>query len=78
MAYRSAESDVTVAGSAGEARWVYAVSKIAGEHLAYSYHREFGVPISTVRPFNIYGPGQTGEGALQIFIIFTSMGMVLK
>jgi len=68
MAYRSAESDVTVAGSAGEARWVYAVSKIAGEHLAYSYHREFGLPISTVRPFNIYGPGQTGEGALQIFI----------
>jgi len=68
MAYRSSESDVTVAGSAGEARWVYAVSKIAGEHLAYSYHREFGLPISTVRPFNIYGPGQTGEGAIQIFI----------
>lgn len=68
MAYRSSESDVTVAGSAGEARWVYAVSKIAGEHLAHSYHREFGLPISTVRPFNIYGPGQTGEGAIQIFI----------
>jgi UDP-glucose 4-epimerase len=68
MAYRSSESDITVAGSAGEARWVYAVSKIAGEHLAYSYYREFGLPISTVRPFNIYGPGQTGEGAIQIFI----------
>ena len=68
MAYRSSESDVTVAGSAGEARWVYAVSKIAGEHLAHSYHREFGLPISTVRPFNIYGPGQIGEGAIQIFI----------
>jgi UDP-glucose 4-epimerase len=68
MAYRSSESDITVAGSAGEARWVYAVSKIAGEHLAHSYYREFGLPISTVRPFNIYGPGQTGEGAIQIFI----------
>lgn len=67
-AYLSAESDNTVAGSAGEARWVYAVSKIAGEHLAYSYYREFGLPISTVRPFNIYGPGQTGEGAIQVFI----------
>ena len=22
----------------------------------------------TVRPFNVYGPGQTGEGAIQIFI----------
>ena len=26
------------------------------------------MPIVTVRPFNVYGPGQTGEGALQIFI----------
>jgi UDP-glucose 4-epimerase len=68
MAYRSTESDQTVAGSAGEARWVYAVSKLAGEHLAKAYHAEFGLPVVTVRPFNIYGPGQTGEGAIQIFI----------
>lgn len=68
MAYRSRESDNTVSGSAGEARWVYAVSKIAGEHLSYSYYREFGLPVTSVRPFNVYGPGQTGEGALQIFI----------
>jgi len=26
------------------------------------------LPVVTVRPFNVYGPGQTGEGALQIFI----------
>jgi UDP-glucose 4-epimerase len=24
--------------------------------------------VVTVRPFNVYGPGQTGEGAIQIFI----------
>ncbi len=68
MAFRSAESDATVAGSAGEARWTYAVSKLAGEHLAKAYHSEFGLPVTTVRPFNVYGPGQTGEGAMQIFI----------
>jgi UDP-glucose 4-epimerase len=68
MAFRSAESDVTVAGSAGEARWTYAVSKLAGEHLAHAYHAQFKLPVVTVRPFNIYGPGQTGEGAMQIFI----------
>lgn len=68
MAFRSSEKDNTVTGSAGEARWVYSVSKIAGEHLAQSYYREFGLPVTTVRPFNIYGPGQTGEGAIQIFI----------
>jgi UDP-glucose 4-epimerase len=68
MAFRSSESDATVAGSAGEARWTYAVSKLAGEHLAHAYHRNYKLPTVTVRPFNVYGPGQTGEGALQIFI----------
>jgi UDP-glucose 4-epimerase len=68
MAFRSSEEDSTVAGSAGEARWTYAVSKLAGEHLAHAYYRQFKLPIVTVRPFNVYGPGQTGEGALQIFI----------
>ena len=68
MAFRSTESDETVAGSAGEARWTYAVSKLAGEHLTKAYHTEFKLPVVTVRPFNVYGPGQTGEGAMQIFI----------
>jgi UDP-glucose 4-epimerase len=68
MAFNSSENDVTVAGSAGEARWTYAVSKLAGEHLAHAYFRQYNLPCVTVRPFNIYGPGQTGEGALQIFI----------
>jgi UDP-glucose 4-epimerase len=68
MAFHSSEDDNTVAGSAGEARWTYAVSKLAGEHLAHAYYRQYGLPCVTVRPFNIYGPGQTGEGAMLIFI----------
>jgi UDP-glucose 4-epimerase len=68
MAYRVTEDMDTVSGSAGEARWVYAVSKLAGEHLAHAYFAQHGLPTVTVRPFNVYGPGQTGEGALQIFI----------
>jgi len=68
MAFKSSEEDQTVSGSAGEARWTYAVSKLAGEHLAHAYNKQYQLPIVTVRPFNIYGPGQTGEGAIQIFI----------
>lgn len=68
MAFNSAEKDQTMAGSAGEARWTYAVSKLAGEHLAHAYYHQFKLPIVTVRPFNVYGPGQTGEGALSNFI----------
>ncbi len=68
MAFKSSETDSTVAGSAGEARWTYAVSKLAGEHLAHAYFKQHQLPVVTVRPFNVYGPGQTGEGAIQIFI----------
>lgn len=68
MAYRVSEESSAVSGSAGEARWVYAVSKLAGEHLARAYFSEHGLPTVTLRPFNVYGPGQTGEGAMQIFI----------
>lgn len=67
-AFKSSETDTAVSGSVGEARWVYAVSKLAGEHLAHAYFKQFNLPVVTVRPFNVYGPGQTGEGALQIFI----------
>jgi UDP-glucose 4-epimerase len=68
MAFKSTEESNTVAGSAGEARWVYAVSKLAGEHLSQAFYKQYGLPTVTVRPFNIYGPGQTGEGAMQVFI----------
>lgn len=68
MAYKSTEESNTVAGSAGEARWVYAVSKLAGEHLTHAYYKQYKLPAVTVRPFNVYGPGQTGEGAIQVFI----------
>jgi UDP-glucose 4-epimerase len=67
-AFKSTEEDNTVSGSAGEARWTYAVSKLAGEHLAHAYFKKYNLPTVTVRPFNVYGPGQTGEGAIQIFI----------
>jgi UDP-glucose 4-epimerase len=68
MSFKNSESDHTIAGTAGEARWTYSVSKLAGEHLAHAYHRQCRLPTVVVRPFNVYGPGQTGEGAMHIFI----------
>ncbi len=67
-AFRSEESDTTRIGAVGEARWTYAVSKLAAEHLTKAYHQEFKLPTVSVRPFNVYGPGQVGEGAMMIFI----------
>ena len=62
------EGHVSTIGSVGEARWTYAVSKLAGEHMAHAYHDELGLPTVTVHPFNIFGPGQIGGGAIRAFI----------
>ena len=62
------EGHVSTIGSVGEARWTYAVSKLAGEHMAHAYHDELGLPAVTVHPFNIFGPGQVGGGAIRAFI----------
>jgi UDP-glucose 4-epimerase len=67
-AFRVDETHVTTQGSVGEARWTYAVSKLAGEHMSRAYYDEFGLPTVSVRPFNVYGPGQIGGGAIRAFI----------
>jgi UDP-glucose 4-epimerase len=67
-AYKVEEIHETAQGSVGEARWTYAVSKLAGEHMAHAYYHEFGLPTCSLRPFNVYGPGQIGGGAIRAFI----------
>ena len=67
-AFNVGEGQVTSIGSVGEARWTYAVSKLAGEHMAHAYHDELQLPTVTVHPFNIFGPGQIGGGAIRAFI----------
>jgi UDP-glucose 4-epimerase len=34
----------------------YSASKIAADKLCEAYHRSYGVPVVTLRPFNTYGP----------------------
>ena len=48
----------------------YAGAKLAAEHLAESYARTYGLPITILRPFNTYGPFQRvdGEGGVAIFL----------
>jgi len=37
----------------------YSASKIAADQLAYSYWSSFSLPVTTIRPFNAYGPRQS-------------------
>jgi len=68
FAFNVNENDLASIGPAGEPRWTYAASKLAAEHLAISYFRENAFPSLVIRPFNVFGPGQVGIGAIQVFI----------
>lgn len=68
LAFNVSEDEATSIGPVAESRWTYAGSKIAAEHLAIAYSRQFGLPVVSLRPFNIYGPRQVGEGAIHNFI----------
>ena len=68
-AYRVNEGGGVVFRPIEEPRWCYSVSKLAGEHLAFGYFREKGLPIVVVRPFNIFGPGRTGDHVVLRFVV---------
>lgn len=63
-----AETDDTSVGPVAESRWTYASAKLAVEHLTHAFGREHGLAATTVRPFNVYGPRQVGEGAIHHFV----------
>src|SRR5438874_13212797 len=64
-AYNVAEGHVSTIGSVGETRWTYAVSKLAGEHMAHDYREEQGIPVVTVRPLIVFGHVQIGGGGFR-------------
>ena len=77
-AYNVTEWDATTLGAVGEARWTYAVAKLATEHLAMNYWKQYQLPACSIRPFNIYGPRQVGEGAVHHFIVRALRGEPLQ
>jgi NAD dependent epimerase/dehydratase len=42
----------------------YSASKIGADKVAESYHLSFGVPVVTLRPFNVYGPRQSARAVI--------------
>lgn len=66
--FQANENTPAEIGAVGEPRWVYAASKLGAEHLSIAHWIQYKLPTAVVRPFNVYGPGQVGEGALAIFI----------
>ena len=46
----------------------YSASKIGADKVAESYYRAFDVPVTTVRPFNTYGPRQSARAVIPTII----------
>ena len=46
----------------------YAASKIGADHIALSFYRSFGTPITILRPFNTYGPRQSNRAVIPTII----------
>ncbi|MCG3085588.1 NAD-dependent epimerase/dehydratase family protein [Anoxybacillus sp. LAT_35] len=46
----------------------YGITKLAGEHLCHVYESEFGVPMTILRYFTVYGPRQRPDMAFHRFI----------
>jgi nucleoside-diphosphate-sugar epimerase len=76
--FRVSEDAPAAVGPAAEARWSYAIAKLAGEHLAKSYHRQMGLPIVTIRPFNVFGPRRLGAHAIRSFVVNALMDMPIE
>jgi len=50
----------------------YSASKIGADKIAESYYASFNLPVSTIRPFNTYGPRQSARA-----VITTSVSQAL-
>lgn len=46
----------------------YSASKIGADKIAESYHRSFGLPVATIRPFNTFGPRQSSRAVIPTII----------
>jgi len=68
-AFRVVEGGNSVFRSLQDARWCYSISKLAAEHLAFAYFREQGLPVTVVRPFNIFGPRRIGDNVIRRFVM---------
>lgn len=52
----------------------YSATKIGAEHIAMSYHTSFDTPVTTVRPFNTYGPRQSSRAIIPTIITQIASG----
>lgn len=67
-----------VMGPISNQRWTYACAKQMSERLIYAHHKEDGLPFTTIRPLNFFGPRmdyipqRDGDGVPRVLACFMS------
>ena len=56
----------------------YSATKIAADKMAEAYYLSFGLPVTTVRPFNTYGPRQSARAIIPTVITQCLAGNVVR
>jgi NAD dependent epimerase/dehydratase len=56
----------------------YSASKIGADMLAEAFHRSYGVPVVTARPFNAYGPRQSARAVIPTIITQAFAGTAIR
>ena len=56
----------------------YSASKIGADKMAEAYHRSFRLPVTTLRPFNTYGPRQSARAVIPTIITQALTGPVIR
>ncbi|HEX2222477.1 MAG TPA: GDP-mannose 4,6-dehydratase [Candidatus Limnocylindria bacterium] len=72
--YGTARSVPIDEGHPLQAQSPYAASKIGGDKLAEAYHLSFEVPVTTLRPFNTFGPRQSARAVIPTIITQLAAG----
>ena len=47
----------------------YSATKIGADAIALSFHNAFGLPVSVIRPFNVYGPRQSARAVIPTIVV---------
>ena len=56
----------------------YSASKIGADKMAEAFHLSFGLPLTTIRPFNTYGPRQSARAIIPTIITQALTQPVIK
>lgn len=56
----------------------YAVSKAAADMLLAAYHKQYGLPVVTVRATNVYGAGQQLHKIIPRSFIYAKLGRIIE